>query len=403
MKKEERDIFDDLVRSKLQQFEADTTPDDWEAIAGRLPHKAIPLRRRWPYWAAAAVVSLMLISTGIYIYQSESLKHIPVIAEQTEFKQQEKQEQPAKPAKPELLATATPPVAAKAEKADKVIKDFNNLNETLKGKTAELATHPLPPLERGKETLKPREAANREAQTPQTPKQRSANPAKRWNFGAGAGGFTGSSGDVVNTYALRSSTFIDDERLMVLNAAADDNKEKKTNIKHKTPVSFGLGVSYSLNNRFAIQTGLNYTMLTSDWETQGSAYNNKTRQRLHFLGLPLSLSYKIAEWNRFSFYASAGVQTEINVAGKERVRSYLETPGIEGAELVESYTNKVRMKEWQWSAGVRAGVSYPIIRYVSAFAEVGAVYYFDNGSKMETIYSDKQFNVNPQFGLRLNF
>lgn len=33
MKDKERDIFDDLCRSKLQDFEADTMPGDWEAIA----------------------------------------------------------------------------------------------------------------------------------------------------------------------------------------------------------------------------------------------------------------------------------------------------------------------------------------------------------------------------------
>lgn len=46
MKDKERDIFDDLFRSKLQNFEADTMPGDWEAIADRLPvKKSVPFRR----------------------------------------------------------------------------------------------------------------------------------------------------------------------------------------------------------------------------------------------------------------------------------------------------------------------------------------------------------------------
>lgn len=43
MKDKERDIFDDLFRSKLQDFEADTMPGDWEAIADRLPVKKLSL------------------------------------------------------------------------------------------------------------------------------------------------------------------------------------------------------------------------------------------------------------------------------------------------------------------------------------------------------------------------
>ena len=46
MKDKERDIFDDLFRSKLQDFEVDTMPGDWEAIADRLPvKKSVSFRR----------------------------------------------------------------------------------------------------------------------------------------------------------------------------------------------------------------------------------------------------------------------------------------------------------------------------------------------------------------------
>ena len=54
MKDKERDIFDDLCRSKLQDFEADTMPGDWEAIADRLTvKKSVPFRRTLRYWVAA--------------------------------------------------------------------------------------------------------------------------------------------------------------------------------------------------------------------------------------------------------------------------------------------------------------------------------------------------------------
>ena len=63
MKDKERDIFDDLCRSKLQDFEADTMPGDWEAIADRLAvKKSVPFRRTLRYWAAAAVISLLVLT-----------------------------------------------------------------------------------------------------------------------------------------------------------------------------------------------------------------------------------------------------------------------------------------------------------------------------------------------------
>ena len=43
----ERDTFDDMFRSKLQDFEVDTMPGDWEAIADRLPNKDVCPQTRW--------------------------------------------------------------------------------------------------------------------------------------------------------------------------------------------------------------------------------------------------------------------------------------------------------------------------------------------------------------------
>lgn len=39
MSKKERDIWDDAIRSKLEDFEMDTLPGDWEAIADRIARK----------------------------------------------------------------------------------------------------------------------------------------------------------------------------------------------------------------------------------------------------------------------------------------------------------------------------------------------------------------------------
>ena len=47
MKDKERDIFDDLFRSKLQDFEVDVKKDDWERILNRLSTQTfVPFRKR---------------------------------------------------------------------------------------------------------------------------------------------------------------------------------------------------------------------------------------------------------------------------------------------------------------------------------------------------------------------
>lgn len=77
MKDKERDIFDDLFRSKLQDFEVDTMPGDWEAIADRLPvKKSVSFRRTLRYWAAA-VISLLVVTGGVYVFNRDR-EHLPI-------------------------------------------------------------------------------------------------------------------------------------------------------------------------------------------------------------------------------------------------------------------------------------------------------------------------------------
>ena len=409
----ERDTFDDLFRSKLQDFEVDTMPGDWEAIADRLPVKApVPFRRTLRYWAAAAVVSLLMITSGVYLFKSE--KEATPLAEkiEQETKKIETEASVTQVEPVEERITASPVAAVQqpvmqatykatvkvAENEPAVISSDDDMEEnaeviTLPDNTAVVETEEVaqdyPVVGSADDTRSLIADA-----APVGKKDKEVSP-RRWGFGMGGGSVTAGTSNSLNTYALKNTSLTDQE-LLFLNSANFENSARKTNVKHKTPVSLGMSVSYSLNNRFALVTGLNYSLLSSSWETS-DAYHNKTSQKLHFIGIPLSLTYRIAEWKRFQVYAAAGVMTEVNVAGKLVTKKYMHN------ELYEKEADHIRMKEWFWSVNARAGVSYPLLRFVSLYAEVGADYYFDNGSSIETVRSEKPFNVNLQAGFRFGF
>jgi opacity protein-like surface antigen len=221
---------------------------------------------------------------------------------------------------------------------------------------------------------------------------------KRWGFGVGGGSYSVGSNDGAGSDMLFDAV---PGRCLVYKAEAFSPFEPQTEkqyVSHKYPLSFGLGAGYALNDRWALQSGLTYTMLRSEWTTM-SIYVGESKQQLHFIGIPLGVNYKIAEWNRFRFYAATGLMTEWNVAGQIRTQYYSNTNG----ETVLREKEPIRMKEWQWSVNARAGVSYPLIRFVNAYVEGGANYYFDNGSSIETIRSDKPFHVSLQAGIRFGF
>ena len=388
----ERDTFDDLFRSKLQDFEVDTMPGDWEAIADRLPVKApVSFRRTLRYWAEKIEQETKKIETELAKETEASVTQVQPVEERITVSPVAAVQQPV------MQATYKATVKV-AENEPAVISSDDDMEEnaeviTLPDNTAVVETEEVvqdyPVVGSADDTRSLIADA-----APVGKKEKEVSP-RRWGFGMGGGSVTAGTSNSLNTYALKNTSLTDQE-LLFLNSANFENSARKTNVKHKTPVSLGMSVSYSLNNRFALVTGLNYSLLSSSWETS-DAYHNKTSQKLHFIGIPLSLTYRIAEWKRFQVYAAAGVMTEVNVAGKLVTKKYMHN------ELYEKEADHIRMKEWFWSVNARAGVSYPLLRFVSLYAEVGADYYFDNGSSIETVRSEKPFNVNLQAGFRFGF
>lgn len=422
MNNKERDAFDDLFRSKLLDFEADTTPGDWEAIADRLTvKKSVPFRRTLRYWAAAAVISLLMVTGGVYVL-NEDQDRLPVadmIQKETEAVETQLAEQseaatpvvPVEPSSNKSIASvasvsakrsviAQAPAAA-VLRSPRVAEDYEAVatlseDETVAGSVSETVVKKEAPEEAVAEPTELRAAETRSLVADATSvKKEKKTSVKRWGFGMGGGSVTAGTSNSLNTYAFKN-TLMADQELKHLNSPYFNEQSPRTNIHHKTPVTVGVGVSYYLNNRFSLQSGLNYTFMSSNWETNGE-YHGETKQKLHFIGIPLSLSYKIAEWNRIQFYAAAGAMTEINVSGKLNSKIFV------GDNEIRHEKSHIRMKEWMWSVNARVGASYPLLRFLSVYAEAGADYYFDNGSRIETIRSEKPFNVNLQAGFRFGF
>ena len=110
--------------------------------------------------------------------------------------------------------------------------------------------------------------------------------------------------------------------------------------------------------------------------------------KLHYLGLPLKVSYSFYDTGQFSLYSTAGGMGELCIYGKESI-------GNESSRL--------NIPEIQWSVFANLGLNYKFVNRLGLFVEPGIVYYFDDGSKVNTIRKSVPFNVNLQAGLRLEY
>lgn len=174
-----------------------------------------------------------------------------------------------------------------------------------------------------------------------------------------------------------------DERYMAMIPTSD--LYEKT--KHHQPISVGMQVGFHLLPKLKLSTGLVYTKASSDFISGVSDTRTVSTQDLHYIGIPLNLSYSVWEYKGLHTYVTAGGEGAVNI------KNHTETDG----EVKESKRDKM-----QWSTNASVGIQYDFIPQLGVYVEPGMKYYFDNGSQIENIFKDKKLNFNIQFGLRFN-
>ena len=174
-----------------------------------------------------------------------------------------------------------------------------------------------------------------------------------------------------------------DERYMAMIPTSDLYEETK----HHQPISVGMQVCFHLLPKLKLSTGLVYTKVSSDFISGVSDTRTVSTQDLHYMGIPLNLSYSVWEYKGLHTYVTAGGEGAVNI------KNHTETDG----EVKESKRDKM-----QWSTNASVGIQYDSIPQLGVYVEPGMKYYFDNGSQIENIFKDKKLNFNIQFGLRFN-
>ena len=158
-------------------------------------------------------------------------------------------------------------------------------------------------------------------------------------------------------------------------------------VKHHFPISVGVQVGWGVTECLRINTGVVYTNVSSDFINSSYNTTQVTTQTLHYVGVPVNISYDFWQTKRFKTYVTAGGEADFNV------KNHTESDG----EVMTSKHDRT-----QWSANASLGAQFDIIPQLGIYVEPGAKYYFDNGSQIENTFKDKKLNFNLQFGLRWN-
>ena len=90
-----------------------------------------------------------------------------------------------------------------------------------------------------------------------------------------------------------------------------------TDYDHFQPLSFGLSARFALNERFSVNTGVNYTLYNSRKKVLWSDYTEETlNQSVHYIGIPVRCDWLLVDRKHFGLYLGAGAQVDKAVYAK---------------------------------------------------------------------------------------
>lgn len=386
------------LRDRLADYEEPVPEDLWAGIEARLPKQAaapvkpartVPL---WAKWAAAAAFLGIVGASGLLLWhdydrpqaETPEPRHIP--------------EEDIIPMKPEKTAIHRLVAAIAAEPAVRQAEApvQQEQEDTLSQTAGEPAGASVIQEQTASEPMKPQVSGNTAENTVRELDRKIAMTKKSRK--AQSVGFSLYASNGFGSQSYRSGVLMSPEMLDNYNyeghvAGATRSGSPVYLSSHeeiheyRQPISFGITANIPISSAISLSSGVVYTRLSSDFTSIANSLVYQKQQTLHYIGIPLSVQYRVWQWRGLGIYATAGGQADFNV------KSRLETEGL------QMDTEKDRP---QWSVGGALGVQYDIIPQIGIYAEPGVRHYFDNGSSVKNFFKDKPTNFNLQVGLRLN-
>ena len=176
--------------------------------------------------------------------------------------------------------------------------------------------------------------------------------------------------------------------------------EVQEEYSHKIPVKVGLTARYNITGRLGVETGLTYSILSSSVKI-GNSETGKNwstgSQTLHYLGIPLNISFNILNSRYVNIYVTGGGMMEKSISGSIKTDEYVD------GKFDRTLTTNISPRGLQWSVNAAAGVQANILPQLGFFVEPGVSHHFKNGSRVRSIYTDKPTDFSLGFGLRYSF
>jgi len=429
--RQDEDLWMKKMREALKDYSEPPAPDGWDKLEEELSPVVAKRIRPYVWWTAAAVIILAVSGISLFFIQSptaDDIRHtmpptlavtpdaMPATKEpETLITQAKPEEQPVGMTKPYVRTSGvkggektieTIPTVDNGGK-ENVEDDQNAINkegldkpsETIKEKTdkenKEVAQQPDKQAADDKTIARP--SSRDKWHLPVTSEKKHSSDGK-WSIAASFSNAAGASTNQTQDYLLMADMSsvanggvganmisVKDKEQLVFEGGIPYLKQSAviSEIKHKQPISFGLSVRKNLSNGFSVESGVTYTMLSSEGKSVNDL-SQKVEQKLHYIGIPIRGNWNFVDSKRFTVYLTAGGMVEKCVYGKVG-------------------SDKQTVKPLQFSLAGGVGGQLNITNRIGIYVEPGVSYFFDDGSDVETIRKENPLNFNLQGGIRFTY
>lgn len=166
--------------------------------------------------------------------------------------------------------------------------------------------------------------------------------------------------------------------------------------QHDRPITFGISLSKSLSKKWSFETGLQYSILKSISVMGSEEYYIGKEQNIHYIGIPLRVSYHLADYKHLSAYSSAGLQLNIPVYGKINSKYIVDN--------APAYTDSWHITPpLQWSTNFSLGLQYKFLPKWTLYVEPTLYWYIPNGGSTHTIWTEHPVMFSVPFGIRFTW
>ena len=401
-----KEEWTDKLKTRLEHHEMTPPAGLWEGISKQMNLAEKPVRKsssalskRW-LAAAAALLALAGFFT-LYDFKDYSKDSSPKnVVEKVEKHQAPAQEQTTeeKPVGEEAAAPQSHSLLARAIPA--IRKSVSPTTESQEPSVTPVITEEKE--EETTDTPKNAETSQATQQTarkiqqassalPQSYQQKDSKPYSeagklphQWSFGLHASGglLAANSHQQNDHYPISQSDPLSPSSHYGYNSSETPQNETPIKASHRLPIRFGLKIGYQLSERWALQTGITYTYLYSEF-TLVNRQQPAIDQRLHYVGIPLGISYQIWKNSKFRLYASAGAAAEKCVKNSQ-----------------ESGDSKINLqsdseKPLQWSVNTALGAEYQPTKQLGIYLEPSLGYQHPAGTLLQRASAESRHRIRP--------